>query len=98
MTKRILVPLDQSPLAGHASSSPPRRSTGRRSRTCAPLIGAGARATGTPGTRDYRALMERAGARFEIGPTDPEDMALLHFTSGTPRCPRRAAGRSCAGS
>ncbi len=54
------------------------------------LIGDGARASGTPGTRDYRALMERAGDRFEIGPTDPEDMALLHFTSGTTGKPKGA--------
>jgi acetyl-CoA synthetase len=54
------------------------------------LIGEGGRATGMPGTRDYRALMERAGDRFEIGATDPEDMALLHFTSGTTGKPKGA--------
>jgi acetyl-CoA synthetase len=43
-----------------------------------------------PGTRDYHALMAKASPRFTIGPTDPEDMALLHFTSGTTGTPKGA--------
>ena len=34
--------------------------------------------------------MEKASDRFAIGPTDPEDMALLHFTSGTTGTPKGA--------
>ncbi len=43
-----------------------------------------------PGTVSYRDIMERASDGFEIGPTDPEDHALLHFTSGTTGRPKGA--------
>jgi len=36
------------------------------------------------------ALMAAAADSFEIPPTDPEDMALLHFTSGTTGMPKGA--------
>ena len=36
------------------------------------------------------ALMRSAPTTYEIGPTDPEDMALLHFTSGTTGAPKGA--------
>ncbi len=42
------------------------------------------------GTRDYRELMASAPTEFLIPPTDPEDMALLHFTSGTTGTPKGA--------
>lgn len=42
------------------------------------------------GTLDLGAALARAGSDFEIGPTDPEDMALLHFTSGTTGRPKGA--------
>jgi acetyl-CoA synthetase len=45
---------------------------------------------GLPGTRDLAPLMEAAAEAFEIPPTDPEDMALLHFTSGTTGTPKGA--------
>ena len=35
-------------------------------------------------------LMAAASAQFEIPPTSPEDMALLHFTSGTTGMPKGA--------
>ena len=35
-------------------------------------------------------LMERAPVEFAIPPTDPEDMAVLHFTSGTTGMPKGA--------
>jgi acetyl-CoA synthetase len=35
-------------------------------------------------------LMAEAGEDFTIPPTDPEDMALLHFTSGTTGMPKAA--------
>jgi len=54
------------------------------------LVGDDHGSTGVPGTLDYRGLMERAGARFTIGPTDPADPALLHFTSGTTGKPKGA--------
>jgi acetyl-CoA synthetase len=47
----------------------------------------GARA---PGTVDYHELMKAAGERFTIESTDPEDLALLHFTSGTTGMPKGA--------
>lgn len=39
---------------------------------------------------DYRQLMEEAGENFQIPPTDAEDPALLHFTSGTTGPPKGA--------
>jgi len=42
------------------------------------------------GTHDFEALMAAASIDFEIPPTDPEDMALLHFTSGTTGRPKGA--------
>jgi acetyl-CoA synthetase len=43
-----------------------------------------------PGTSDLAALMAVASDEFEIPPTSPEDMALLHFTSGTTGKPKGA--------
>ncbi len=43
-----------------------------------------------PGTLDLRALMDAAGDEFPIPPTDPEQPALLHFTSGTTGRPKGA--------
>jgi len=43
-----------------------------------------------PGTKSYDALMAEASEAFEIVPTQPEDMALLHFTSGTTGTPKGA--------
>ena len=54
------------------------------------LVGEAGRPTSVPGTHDYHALMARAGDRFTIAATDPEDMALLHFTSGTTGKPKGA--------
>ena len=42
------------------------------------------------GTLDLRALMADAAPTFEIPPTDPEDMALVHFTSGRTGTPKGA--------
>jgi acetyl-CoA synthetase len=42
------------------------------------------------GTKDLRALLAAASPRFEIPPTSPQDMALLHFTSGTTGKPKGA--------
>lgn len=39
---------------------------------------------------DYNRLMAQATDRFTIEPTDPEDPALLHFTSGTTGTPKGA--------
>jgi acetyl-CoA synthetase len=43
-----------------------------------------------PGTHDWHALMAGARDRFEIAPTGPDDLALLHFTSGTTGTPKGA--------
>ena len=43
-----------------------------------------------PGTGSLAAALAGAGEEFEIPPTDPEDMALLHFTSGTTGRPKGA--------
>jgi acetyl-CoA synthetase len=54
------------------------------------LVGDDHGPTSVPGTHDYHGLMARADSRFAIEPTDPEDLALLHFTSGTTGKPKGA--------
>jgi acetyl-CoA synthetase len=46
--------------------------------------------TATPGTLNWRRLLEGQSPDFVIPPTDPEDRALLHFTSGTTGRPKGA--------
>jgi len=54
------------------------------------IAGDAARGTDLTGTRDLHQLMEVASEDFEIPSTDPEDLALLHFTSGTTGTPKGA--------
>jgi len=42
------------------------------------------------GTHDLRRLLQAADGRYTIAPTDAEDVALLHFTSGTTGRPKAA--------
>ena len=46
--------------------------------------------TDQPETIDLRTALAAASDDFEIPPTDPDDMALLHFTSGTTGMPKGA--------
>ena len=75
-----------------------RRSTGGRSRPGATRCQAcgmccWSRDPGTPpieGTLDFTDAMAAASPEFDIVRTEPEDMALLHFTSGTTGRPKGA--------
>ena len=44
----------------------------------------------TAGTAGFHGLLRQADASFTIPPTDPQDPALLHFTSGTTGTPKGA--------
>jgi acetyl-CoA synthetase len=54
------------------------------------LVGEGGARTDVPGTHDYGLLLQAAGEELEIGPTEPGDVALVHFTSGTTGRPKGA--------
>jgi acetyl-CoA synthetase len=54
------------------------------------LIGEEGAVTSIPGTADYGRLMVAAHDEYAIGPTDPGDIALVHFTSGTTGSPKGA--------
>jgi acetyl-CoA synthetase len=54
------------------------------------LVGEAEAVRGIPGVRDLRSLLADADPHFPIPPTDPEDIALLHFTSGTTGKPKGA--------
>ena len=51
---------------------------------------AGKPAPNIPDTLSYDALMAEASDNFDVISTQPEDMALLHFTSGTTGTPKGA--------
>jgi acetyl-CoA synthetase len=54
------------------------------------IIGDDLQLTSINKTKDFHRLMADASDDFSIGPTDPEDRALLHFTSGTTGKPKGA--------
>jgi acetyl-CoA synthetase len=54
------------------------------------LIGEDGKKTDVPLTIDFHRLLDQTNDRFTIAPTAPEEMALLHFTSGTTGTPKGA--------
>jgi acetyl-CoA synthetase len=54
------------------------------------IVGADHGPTNVTACKDYYGLMAEASNEFEIQPTSPSDMALLHFTSGTTGKPKGA--------
>jgi len=54
------------------------------------LVGENGSATQVPGTHDFATLMAAASDTFEPARTSADDMALLHFTSGTTGMPKGA--------
>ena len=52
--------------------------------------GRGSNGHGPGDVLDFDTLVAAASSEFEIPPTDPEDMALVHFTSGTTGTPKGA--------
>jgi acetyl-CoA synthetase len=54
------------------------------------LVGDGGKTTAVPGTMDLAQLMADVPSEFAVEPTQPEDPALLHFTSGTTGTPKGA--------
>ncbi len=54
------------------------------------VMGEGPATTDTAGVTSLARLTEEASSRFEIPPTEAEDVALLHFTSGTTGFPKGA--------
>jgi acetyl-CoA synthetase len=54
------------------------------------LVGDAHGPTDVEGTHDYHRMMLAASEEYEILPTDPDDMAIVHFTSGTTGTPKGA--------
>lgn len=54
------------------------------------VIGEGGKLTRMKDTYDFHTLLTEVSDEFTIPSTDPEDMALLHFTSGTTGRPKGA--------
>lgn len=54
------------------------------------LVGADRLSSTPPETESFHRLLDRADDDFAVEPTDPNDMAIVHFTSGTTGTPKGA--------
>ena len=54
------------------------------------VVGDDQKTTSLPDTLDFHSLMDQSSEDLTVGPTDREDIALLHFTSGTTGTPKGA--------
>ncbi|MFC5525823.1 AMP-binding protein [Rhodanobacter ginsengisoli] len=74
----LVAPMPAVPLAAGESPAPAAQSAPETTETSDGRI------------VDFQELLDSASPEYTIGPTDPEDLATLHFTSGTTGRPKAA--------
>lgn len=74
----LIAPMPAVPLAAGESPAPTAQSASETTETSDGRI------------VDFQELLDSASTEYTIGPTDPEDLATLHFTSGTTGRPKAA--------